>query len=152
MLIYTGEGEPIVERVRFTKGRDIRTRILNDLDNSIQMMQYIAPEARLNEILQKDSVLVKQAEFFKTWERLYPGEAQEKMESYYQKVYVADQLYKEGDRPGWQTDRGKIFILYGAPESQEVEISGKIYKRWTYPRWSLSFLFEERNQNWILLE
>ncbi|MEL6133559.1 MAG: GWxTD domain-containing protein, partial [Bacteroidota bacterium] len=152
ILIYSGEGEPQVERVRFVKGRDIQRRIFADLDNSIRMMQYMAPENRLNELLQKDTIVVKEAEFRKTWDRLYPKDTQEKMEAYYQKVYEADERYPEPGKAGWQSHRGKIYILYGDPTEGMVEIRGKSYLRWVYPRWSLSFLFEERNQNWVLVE
>jgi len=152
ILIYSGQGEPKVERVRFVKGRDIQRRIFADLDNSIRMMQYLAPEDRLNELLQKDTIVVKEAEFRRTWDRLYPKDTQEKMEAYYQKVYEANSRYEEAGSAGWQSQRGKIFILYGDPTEEMVEIRGKSYLRWIYPKWSLSFLFEERNQNWVLVE
>ena len=75
------------------------------------------------------------------------------MEIYFNKIYVANERYEE-DRPGWETDRGKIYVQYGEPgqEKTGLEIRGKTYRRWTYPEWSLTFLFEKRNQRYVLVE
>jgi hypothetical protein len=38
---------------------------------------------------------------------------------YYQRVQYADSAFREGRRPGSETDRGRIYILYGSPGSRE---------------------------------
>ena len=55
---------------------------------------------------------------------------------------------------GWRTDRGKIYIVYGEPESIE-RFSGQdnsIFETWVYPS-GLQFVFQDRNRfgNFILV-
>ncbi|MEW6455251.1 MAG: GWxTD domain-containing protein [Acidobacteriota bacterium] len=45
------------------------------------------------------------------WERRGPGYK----ETYYRRIEEANKLFKAG-KPGWLTDRGKIYILFGPPD------------------------------------
>jgi GWxTD domain-containing protein len=55
---------------------------------------------------------------------------------------------------GWRTDRGKIYIIYGEPESIERFSSqdNSIFETWIYPS-GLEFVFQDRNRfgNFILV-
>ncbi|MDA8021217.1 MAG: GWxTD domain-containing protein [Thermoanaerobaculia bacterium] len=57
---------------------------------------------------------------------------------YDQRVEEADKRYSEGAYPGSRTDRGKVFILYGEPESVEYEAQDRIddptLEVWYYPK------------------
>lgn len=50
----------------------------------------------------------------------------------------ADSFYSEGPRPGRRSARGAIYIVYGAPESEQFEVSGKrgnpVVEVWEYPK------------------
>lgn len=54
-----------------------------------------------------------------------------------ERLAEADKRYSEGAYPGSNTDRGKIFILYGAPESIEFEsgdnLNDPTLEVWYYP-------------------
>lgn len=54
-----------------------------------------------------------------------------------ERLVEADKRYSEGAYPGSNTDRGKIFILYGAPESIEFEsgdnVNDPTLEVWYYP-------------------
>ena len=47
---------------------------------------------------------------------------------------IADMRYAEGGRPGWRTDRGRIFIIYGEPievQKYQVETEARASEEWT---------------------
>jgi GWxTD domain-containing protein len=43
--------------------------------------------------------------------------------TYWSRVLEADRLFRDSTTPGWKTDRGKIYILLGAPDSVEMDDS-----------------------------
>jgi GWxTD domain-containing protein len=49
-------------------------------------------------------------------------------EEYYQRIAYANQHYSSGI-PGWKTDRGRIYIMFGKPDSIESHPSGGNYQR-----------------------
>ena len=141
---------------RFVIGGDIKQLMRQEgyIDDAILMMEYILPLEELEALLDNPDYEAKKVAFDKTWMELYGDEADIMMEEYYSAVITANQLYNEDlpGRKGWQSDRGKIFIEYGLPEVKNVTINGKEYVRWIYAKWSLSFLFEKRNQGYYLIE
>jgi GWxTD domain-containing protein len=152
VLVYDNSSRVGRVRTRFELGGEIRRRIFADLNTSIRMMEYALPVDKLEELLQYPDEAVKEEAFLKAWENLYPGEAEDQMEAYFQKIYAANERYPEGNLPGWRTDRGRIFIQYGEGREKSLTLNGKAFIRWTYARWSLSFLFEPRNQGYVLVE
>ena len=92
-----------------------------------------------------------------SWKHLYDEDTENYFESYYEKMFKANFRFKgevQNGTPlsGWQTDRGRIFVQYGEPAEKVIEIKGRPYLLWTYVRWSLSFLFEQRDQQFILVK
>ena len=49
-------------------------------------------------------------------------------EEHYRRIAYANQQFFAG-MPGWQTDRGRIYIMYGPPDSIETHPSGGRYSR-----------------------
>ncbi|MCS6804772.1 MAG: GWxTD domain-containing protein [Blastocatellia bacterium] len=49
-------------------------------------------------------------------------------EEYYQRIAYANQHFSSGI-PGWKTDRGRIYIMFGKPDSIESYPSGGSYQR-----------------------
>jgi GWxTD domain-containing protein len=52
-------------------------------------------------------------------------------EDYYQRIAYANEKYTSGI-PGWKTDRGRIYIMFGKPDEVESHPSGGSYDR---PTW-----------------
>ena len=48
---------------------------------------------------------------------------------HYQRIIYANEHFPEGGSPGWKSDRGRIYILYGKPDEIESHPSGGIYER-----------------------
>src|SRR5206468_8963434 len=49
--------------------------------------------------------------------------------AYWQRVTEATKLFNESGRPGWLTDRGRIYILLGAPNDIEQDLNFKVPDR-----------------------
>jgi GWxTD domain-containing protein len=68
------------------------------------------------------------------WRRRDPNpdtEENEFREEYYERIAYANEHFSSGI-PGWKTDRGRIYIMYGKPDSIESYPSGGVYNR---PSW-----------------
>ncbi|GAB4421439.1 MAG: hypothetical protein OHK0039_36190 [Bacteroidia bacterium] len=153
VLVYDEEYRIADEQIWFVVGGDIQQRIFGNLDESIRMMRYMLAPQQLYALLEKpDSAHVRANEFTTLWRKRYHEDYIDHMEAYFRKVYAADARFAEGKTAGWETDRGRTFIQYGEPRVKEERLAGRTYERWTYARWGLSFLFEQRNQRYFLVE
>lgn len=152
ITIAGGGGDPLQETASFRVGSNIRQIIFSNLDDAIRKMTFILPESSVNELLDNPSEEARRIEFLEAWEDLYHEEADFEMEKYYLRLEEVEQKFADS-RPGWQTDRGKIYMQYGEPgRMDDISKGGISYRRWIYPQWSLMFLFEERNQTFLLVE
>ena len=65
------------------------------------------------------------------WERRNPNPGSpenEFKEEYYRRIAYANEHYSSGI-PGWKTDRGRIYIMYGPPDEIDAHPSGGSYVR-----------------------
>jgi GWxTD domain-containing protein len=68
------------------------------------------------------------------WRRRDPDpdtDENEFKEEYYERIAYANEHYTSGI-PGWKTDRGRIYIMYGKPDELETHPSGGNYERPSY--------------------
>jgi GWxTD domain-containing protein len=68
------------------------------------------------------------------WRRRDPNpdtEENEYRDQYYERIAYANEHYASGI-PGWKTDRGRIYIAWGKPDSVEAHPSGGSYDRPSY--------------------
>ncbi len=68
------------------------------------------------------------------WQRRDPDpdtEENEFKETYYERIAYANEHYASGI-PGWKTDRGRIYIMYGKPDELESHPAGGPYQRESY--------------------
>lgn len=68
------------------------------------------------------------------WRRRDPNpdtEENEYREEYYERIAYANEHFASGI-PGWKTDRGRIYIAWGKPDSVEAHSSGGSYDRPSY--------------------
>jgi len=90
------------------------------------------------------------------WERRNPDPGSEsnafKME-YYDRVRNAENLFRGEGRPGYLTDRGRIFILFGPPSERQtypVDASGYCREVWYYGGFPVIFIDEHCQGQFIL--
>src|SRR5258705_13584823 len=68
------------------------------------------------------------------WQRRDPDpdtDENEFKEEYYERIAYANEHFSSGI-PGWKTDRGRIWIMYGKPDERETHPSGGNYERPSY--------------------
>src|SRR5690349_85175 len=68
------------------------------------------------------------------WRRRDPDpdtDENEYREEYYERIAYANEHFASGI-PGWKTDRGRIYIMYGKPDELETHPSGGSYNRESY--------------------
>ncbi len=68
------------------------------------------------------------------WRRRDPDpdtEENEYREEYYERIAYANEKFTSGI-PGWKTDRGRVYIAWGKPDSVEAHPSGGAYDRPSY--------------------
>jgi GWxTD domain-containing protein len=68
------------------------------------------------------------------WRRRDPDpdtDENEYRDEYYERIAYANEHYASGI-PGWKTDRGRIYIMYGKPDELESHPSGGSYERPSY--------------------
>ena len=68
------------------------------------------------------------------WRRRDPDpdtDENEFKEEYYERIAYANEHFASGI-PGWKTDRGRIWIMYGKPDERETHPSGGSYDRPSY--------------------
>lgn len=68
------------------------------------------------------------------WRRRDPDpdtDDNEYREEYYERIAYANEHFASGI-PGWKTDRGRIYIMYGKPDELETHPSGGGYNRESY--------------------
>lgn len=51
-------------------------------------------------------------------------------EEHYKRLKYVNEHFREGNVPGWRTDRGRIYIIHGAPVSRRLE---QDIEYWSYP-------------------
>ena len=93
----------------------------------------------------------KEQLFYQIWKKRDPTpetEQNELMEEYFQRVEYVNEHFS-GWQPGWETDRGMIYILFGPPdEIQRSKISSSsisTYQVWYYNRINKQFVFKDQN-------
>ncbi len=89
-------------------------------------------ERRAFKRLQTDDEREKFIEEF--WRRRDPDpdtDENEFKEEYYERIAYANEHFASGI-PGWKTDRGRIWIMYGKPDERETHPMGGSYERPSY--------------------
>ncbi|MBK6766284.1 MAG: GWxTD domain-containing protein [bacterium] len=121
---------------------------VTDITLAIRQVKYIAT-AEENRRLRSAGVLDREQLFREFWKRRDPTPntpQNELMDEYYFRVQYADERYST-HRPGWETDRGRIYIMYGEPtdiERHPFESGSRPYEIWFYHNLNRRFVFVDQ--------
>ncbi|MEW5798018.1 MAG: GWxTD domain-containing protein [Bacteroidota bacterium] len=117
-----------------------------DLDLAIRQLRYIAKEEEYEKIEDAGTDAEKRTLFEEFWKKRDPNpdtKRNEFMEEYYSRVEYANQHFSHYI-PGWRTDMGMVFILFGSPNNVErhpFDIDSKPYEVWSYYDYNRSIVF-----------
>lgn len=118
----------------------------SEIESSLEVLEYIANRDELR-ALDRASLSSRDSALDAFWKGRDPTpgtERNEVREDFYQRVEQADRQYSLGIRPGWRTDRGRIYIKYGPPDEIDrhpFEPDNPAYEIWYYYYEGVKFMF-----------
>lgn len=122
----------------------------DEVDDMIGPLVYVANGGEWKELnnaigAERDSL------FQKFWDNRdpNPGSTDNPLyDEFYKRVKVANKNFTKMKRAGWRTDRGRVYIVYGAPDrigrNDQQMSSQAVYEFWYYDDLRLEFIFEDR--------
>jgi GWxTD domain-containing protein len=143
-------GSSDVERVTFSTYKAGLSSFVYNIDLAMRQMKYILTnEERLQ--LKGKSRKEKEALFYSVWKKrdqTPETEYNELMEEYYGRIWYANEHF-DSWQPGWETDLGMIYILFGPPdEIQRTNPStstSSLFQLWSYYQINKQFVFKDQN-------
>ena len=138
----------LAERIRdYIIPRTLQGSILSDLDLAIRQLAYVADQDQIDVINGAADANERRVRFESFWNRLDPSPAtarNEAFDEYYRRITASNLRFKSYAQ-GWETDMGRIYIIYGEPQNVE-RITGTggnaTLIRWAYSN-SVTFTFED---------
>lgn len=89
------------------------------------------------------------------WRRRDPTpdtEANEFRDEYFRRIAQSDRLFHGEGRPGWMTDRGRIYVLFGPPaERQTFPMERRCQEIWFYGAFPVVFEDQDCTGNFVLV-
>lgn len=116
---------------------------LYNLDVAIDMLRFIVSDEKLNEI-NSGSDSARERKFREFWAERDPTqdtEFNELMTEYYKRIDYAYNEFSSLQVPGFNTDQGRAYILYGPPNQvdRRMPTNGPTREIWEYPNKTLIF-------------
>jgi GWxTD domain-containing protein len=124
-------------------------QVQKNYQEAIEQLRYIATDQEYRELKGAEGEERKEV-WLKFWNDRdpTPGTPQNEMkEEYYRRIEYANAHFSVVS-PGWKSDRGRVYILYGRPDEIErhpMEIGLKPYEIWHYYSSSHFFYFVDEN-------
>jgi len=124
-------------------------QVAKDYEEAIEQLRYIATEDEYRELKKALGEERKEAwlEFWADRDPT-PGTPENEMKSeYYRRIEYSNARFSVAS-PGWKSDRGRIYIVYGHPDEIErhpMEIGLKPYEIWHYYSTNHFFYFVDVN-------
>jgi GWxTD domain-containing protein len=122
----------------------------NDYTRLVDMVAYIASGRELDSLRTAQTLDERRLLWDRFWARRNPDPKSPRnpfKAQYFQRVRYANAHYSAGEE-GWRSDRGRIYIKFGAPDQIEDEpmtAYQPAYQLWRYFRARAVFLFADRD-------
>ena len=90
-------------------------------------VRYLLSKADVDDFRRMESDPARALFIVRFWRRWDPTPSTLENESrreYWWRVFEANRRYRDSIRPGWMTDRGRVFILLGEPDTEEKDERG----------------------------
>ena len=118
-----------------------------EIDREFRWLKYEATSVEVNQYAQLKGIDAKRKFLTEFWRRRVPGQRDE----YLTRVSYANDHFASMGREGYRTDRGRVYIMYGAPndiERHPNESDKRPYEIWSYHdiQGGVIFVFVQRNQ------
>jgi GWxTD domain-containing protein len=129
------------------------------LDLMVQQMQAVMESGDYESMLSLPPD-EKRAAFEEFWALRDPTpetDENELSEEFFRRIEVVEGEFSVGAVPGWETDRGRIFLVYGPPDERKSYSSGrfqeKLHEVWRYYQLRRRFVFVDElgDGNFVLV-
>jgi len=122
-----------------------------NIDLAIEQLRYVARKKDIDAMLAA-TPSEREMLFEDFWRRRDPTpgtERNELREEFFRRVDFANRQFTVllSERDGWQTDRGRIYIIYGPPtevEREPTQLDNPAYEIWYYRHLNRRFVFADR--------
>lgn len=137
LMISENETDQVVSQATFqTLWIGMPTSLLS-LEVAIDMLRFIVNDETLDKI-SEGSRAEREKEFREFWEQQDPTPNtvfNELMAEYYRRIDYAYENFSSRTLPGYESDQGKIYIKFGAPQNVERKFpsDGATREIWEYP-------------------
>ncbi len=138
--------EEVVRKKEFQVGWVGLSGEVTNLDNAIEQMIYVISRKEIKNMKEKPPE-EKRKMFMEYWKERDPTpktEENELMNEYYRRISVATEQFSTSIKEGWRTDRGMVYILFGAPndiDRHPFDLGSKPYQIWYYFNLNRQFVF-----------
>ena len=148
--LHNGNGSSASSSSSLTLRLPGETVTVEDIDMAIEQLRYIASSKTMKRM--RGALPHKRELLFNAfWKELDPTPQTNENElkyEYFRRVDIVDRNYSNGGTRGWRTDRGRIYITHGPPDSIEqhhFESGNPPYEIWEYYERELRFVFVDRH-------
>ena len=122
---------------------------ITDINSALDQMNYILTEDE-KKLVKKGKAKDREKLFMSLWEKRDPTpytQINELMNEFYERVHYTNVHFSDF-QPGWQTDQGMIYILFGKPDTIDRSVSQDrrtVYEVWIYYLINKQFVFKDSN-------
>jgi GWxTD domain-containing protein len=112
-----------------------------EMDSLIRDIECLYPIATINErgfsdkVVRSGDIDLMKRYFYGFWVNRDAFEPEKAWKNYEEQVQLVNRLYSTRIMKGWETDRGRVYLMYGAPSDLEVrpnEPASYPYEIWQY--------------------
>ena len=109
-----------------------------ELDDLFDKSKYIASKEEIDKYERLSNIDGKREFMFEFWKNKDENSATSENEyyrQYLQRIVLCNDRYTSMGKPGWKTDRGRVFLLYGEPSEIERypnQLETRPYEIWRY--------------------
>ena len=117
---------------------DISKMTQDELTSEFKKSRYLLSDNFIEKFESITDVETQRKYYYSFWKSLDPTPEtpfNEYKKAYFEKVQYADKFFKTHTRKGWETDRGRVYIVFGKPSAVErfpFEADTKGYEIWRY--------------------
>lgn len=129
---------------------------LNDPEEAIKYLRIIESKEKVSELLNNDNLVSALYEYWQKYDPTPATKYNELMNEFYQRVDYCETAFRSFDgKSGANSDRGKVYIKYGAPNRIERNTNNddKIVETWYYdnPKQTFAFIDNDGKGNYFLV-
>ena len=138
IFIYNPSVQPSSETIMSAKGAELAGLSDQEIVDEFRSAQYIAQPDQIRMFDKLNTIEARREFLAKFWSDIESGQNDQidlTRTIYLNRVLTANQRYHTLSKQGWQTDRGRVYLLYGEPDDiQRFPSAGnsKPYEKWSY--------------------